>query len=105
MGPPAPGFTGALITDLPINAPHIKCSVAMPGHIGTSIASNFRKIHSGNDSDLLDARQLALARAGLTANGTDVSAMSDENILKIVAERERRFREEAPITAAARRWL
>ena len=31
------GFTEALITDLRINAPHIKCSVVMPGHIGTSI--------------------------------------------------------------------
>ncbi len=32
------GFTEALITDLRLNAPHIKCSVVMPGHIGTSIA-------------------------------------------------------------------
>src|SRR5215469_14767528 len=30
------GFTEALITDLRIHAPHIKCSVVMPGHIGTS---------------------------------------------------------------------
>ena len=29
------GFTEALITDLRINAPHIKCSVVMPGQIGT----------------------------------------------------------------------
>ena len=43
------GFTEALIADLKINAPHIKCSVVMPGHIGTSIASNSRKIHSGSD--------------------------------------------------------
>jgi hypothetical protein len=27
------GFTEALITDLRINAPHIRCSVVMPGHI------------------------------------------------------------------------
>ena len=39
------GFTEALITDLRINAPHIKCSVVMPGHVGTSIVSNSRKIH------------------------------------------------------------
>ena len=37
------GFTEALITDLKINAPHIKCSVVMPGHIGTSIPLNSRK--------------------------------------------------------------
>ena len=44
------GFTEALITDLRMNAPHIKCSVVMPGQIGTSIRSNSRKIHSGTES-------------------------------------------------------
>jgi len=34
------GFTEALITDLAINAPHVKASVVMPGHIGTGIAGN-----------------------------------------------------------------
>jgi hypothetical protein len=29
-----------------MNAPHIKCSVVMPGQIGTSIRANSRKIHS-----------------------------------------------------------
>ncbi len=43
------GFTEALITDLRLNAPHIKCSVVMPGHIGTSIVSNSRKLQSGNE--------------------------------------------------------
>jgi hypothetical protein len=36
----------ALIADLRMNAPHIKCSVVMPGQIGTSIRANSRKIHS-----------------------------------------------------------
>ena len=73
----------------------------MPSHIGTSIASNSRKIHGGNDSDVLDARQIALVRARIAASGTDVSRMSDDDIQKMVAERERRFREEAPMSAAA----
>ena len=34
------GFTEALITDLRMNAPHVKASVVMPGHIGTQIALN-----------------------------------------------------------------
>ena len=34
------GFTEALITDLAVNAPHVKASVVMPGHIGTSIVQN-----------------------------------------------------------------
>ena len=34
------GFTEAMINDLRLNAPHVKCSVVMPGHIGTSIVSS-----------------------------------------------------------------
>jgi NAD(P)-dependent dehydrogenase (short-subunit alcohol dehydrogenase family) len=95
------GFTEALITDLRMNAPHIKCSVVMPGHIGTSIRSNSRKIHGGTRSDVMDEREIAQVRARMASLGTDVSSLSDEDIQKMVAERERRFREEAPMTAAA----
>jgi NAD(P)-dependent dehydrogenase (short-subunit alcohol dehydrogenase family) len=94
------GFTEALITDLRINAPHIKCSVVMPGHIGTSIPLNSRKIQGGSESDALTERQIAQARARLASMGRDVSALSDDDIGKIIAERERRFTEEAPTSAA-----
>jgi NAD(P)-dependent dehydrogenase (short-subunit alcohol dehydrogenase family) len=93
------GFTEALIADLRMNAPHIKCSVVMPGHIGTSIAANSYKVHGGSDSDELNAKQIGQARARLTSMGRDPSAMSDEDIQKIVSERARRFLEEAPTTA------
>jgi NAD(P)-dependent dehydrogenase (short-subunit alcohol dehydrogenase family) len=94
------GFTEALITDLKINAPHIKCSVVMPGHIGTSIPLNSRKIQGGNLSDDIDQRQIAQARARIALMGRDVASLSDDDIRKAVAERERRFREEAPTSAA-----
>jgi NAD(P)-dependent dehydrogenase (short-subunit alcohol dehydrogenase family) len=94
------GFTEALITDLLINAPHIKCSVVMPGHIGTGIAANSRKVQSGSESDAMNARQITQARVRIASMGRDVSGLSDEDIRKIVAERERRFREEAPTSAA-----
>jgi NAD(P)-dependent dehydrogenase (short-subunit alcohol dehydrogenase family) len=93
------GFTEALITDLRINAPHIKCSVVMPGHIGTSIPRNSRKIHGGTEADAMNATQIAQARARVASTGRDVSGFSDEDIGKMVAERERRFREEAPMSA------
>ena len=94
------GFTEALIADLKINAPHIKCSVVMPGHIGTSIPLNSRKIQSGNLSDEMNARQIEQARARIASMGRDASKLADEDIQKLVAERERRFREDAPTTAA-----
>jgi NAD(P)-dependent dehydrogenase (short-subunit alcohol dehydrogenase family) len=94
------GFTEALVTDLKINAPHIKCSVVMPGHIGTGITVNSRKIHSGSDTDAIDATQIAQARARIASMGRDVTRLSDNDIRKLVAERDRRFREEAPTSAA-----
>jgi hypothetical protein len=95
------GFTEALINDLRLNAPHIKCSVVMPGHIGTSIVSNSRKVQSGTESDRLNPNEILQARQRLNGMGTDTSAMSDEDIQNIALDRARTFRDEAPMTAAA----
>jgi NAD(P)-dependent dehydrogenase (short-subunit alcohol dehydrogenase family) len=95
------GFTEALINDLRLNAPHIKCSVVMPGHIGTSIVSNTRKVQSGTESDRLNPNEILQARQRLNGMGTDTSAMSDEDIQAIALDRARTFRDEAPMTAAA----
>jgi NAD(P)-dependent dehydrogenase (short-subunit alcohol dehydrogenase family) len=95
------GFTEALINDLRLNAPHIRCSVVMPGHIGTSIISNSRKIQSGIDSDQLSADELRATRQRLKGVGIDTTSMSDEDIQKIALDRARSFRDEAPTSAAA----
>ena len=95
------GFTEALINDLRLNAPHIKCSVVMPGHIGTSIVSNSRKIQSGTESDRLSDNEILSARQRLKGTGVDTSAMSDEDIQNIALDRARNFRDEAPTSAAA----
>jgi NAD(P)-dependent dehydrogenase (short-subunit alcohol dehydrogenase family) len=95
------GFTEALINDLRLNAPHIKCSVVMPGHIGTSIVSNSRKIQSGTESEELSANEVLTARERLKGMGIDTAAMSDEAIQKVAIDRARSFRDEAPTSAAA----
>jgi hypothetical protein len=95
------GFTEALMNDLRLNAPHIKCSVVMPGHIGTSIVSNSRKVQSGSDSDQLNPNEILAARQRLKGVGVDPTPMSDDDIQKIAADRARSFRDEAPMTAAA----
>ena len=94
------GFSEALIADLRMNAPHIKVSVVMPGHIGTSIAGNSRKIQAGNDSDVISATEIAQARARIASTGKDPSALSDDDLRAMMEERARRFLEEAPTTAA-----
>jgi NAD(P)-dependent dehydrogenase (short-subunit alcohol dehydrogenase family) len=95
------GFTEALMNDLRLNAPHIKCSVVMPGHIGTSIVSNSRRIQSGSESDALSANEILSVRQRLKGMGMDTAVMSDDDIQKIALDRARSFREEAPTTAAA----
>jgi NAD(P)-dependent dehydrogenase (short-subunit alcohol dehydrogenase family) len=94
------GFTEALINDLRLNAPHIKCSVVMPGHIGTSIMSNSRKVQSGTDSDRLTGAEVALMRTRLGMAGMDTANMSDEQLQTLAAEQARSFRDDAPTSAA-----
>ena len=94
------GFSEALQTDLRINAPHIKCSVVMPGHIGTSIVTNSCKVQSGNESDTMNAREIAQMRARVASMGVDVTKLSDGDIAKLAEERARRFLEDAPTSAA-----
>jgi NAD(P)-dependent dehydrogenase (short-subunit alcohol dehydrogenase family) len=95
------GFTEALINDLRLNAPHIKCSVVMPGHIGTSIVFNSRKVQNGVETDQLSPNELTQARQRLKGMGLDPAQLSDDDIQKIALDRARTFRDEAPTTAAA----
>ena len=95
------GFSEALITDLALNAPHIKVSVVMPGHIGTSIVANSRKVMTGRDEDALSEEDLARARARIARMGLDVTQVADDDLQAMVAEQARRFLEDAPTTAAA----
>ncbi len=94
------GFSEALQADLRMNAPHIKCSVVMPGHIGTSIVSNSRKIQSGSDSDTISPKEIVQMRARVASMGVDTSKLSDADIARLAHERARRFLEEAPTSAA-----
>jgi NAD(P)-dependent dehydrogenase (short-subunit alcohol dehydrogenase family) len=93
------GFTEALINDLRLNAPHVKCSVVMPGHIGTSIVSNSRKVQNGSDE--LTTNEITQTRQRLTGMGLDTTAMSDQDIQQVALDRARKFHDEAPTTAAS----
>ena len=92
------GFTEALINDLRLNAPHIKCSVVMPGHIGTSIVANSRVIQNGSNE--LSPNDLLATRQRLAGMNIDVSKMSDADIQKAADDRAKSFLEDAPTTAA-----
>jgi len=82
------GFTEALITDLKLNAPHIKTSVVMPGHIGTSILLN-TGVHAADSK-----------RSVLRMMGADDRAMNEEDVTRTLQTAGESFRDRAPTTAA-----
>ena len=94
------GFSEALITDLALTAPHIKVSVVMPGHIGTSIVANSRKVIARTDEVALSPEDIERARTRIARSGVDVGQLTDAAIQAMAAEQHRRFLEDAPTTAA-----
>ena len=95
------GFTEALVTDLKNTAPHVKVSVVMPGHIGTSIAINSGKI-SGHaepmamsDDEINQIRKRIVKRQDM-----DLSAATNDQIREMVKAQGEAFRDNAPTTAA-----
>jgi NAD(P)-dependent dehydrogenase (short-subunit alcohol dehydrogenase family) len=94
------GFSEALITDLRVNAPHVRVSVVMPGHIGTSIVINSGKAH-GHDPDSMTSQDFDRVRKQLTARGLPADGVSDDDLRKGVQMMGEAFRDTAPTTAAS----
>ena len=83
------GFTEALITDLRINAPHIKASVVMPGHVGTNIVLN--------SVALVEDGTHSLARM----MGSVTHEVEDDQLGEVLQSSGENFRDNAPTTAKA----
>jgi len=93
------GFTEALLTDLRLHAPHVKASVVMPGHIGTSIVHNSMREHGRNPKEM-DEEQIGQIRDQLAGRGIDLAGASDEDIRQGIQMQADMFRDTAPMTAA-----
>jgi len=92
------GLSEALLEDFRLNAPHVKVSVVMPGHIGTDIVNNSRLVHGGG-SEIADD-ELAVIRTGMAQRGIPVESMDDDAVRSMVAMFGDMFRDSAPVTAA-----
>ena len=95
------GFTEALIVDLRMNAPHVQCSVVMPGHIGTSIALNTSSVLGKHSAMELDEQEVANVRERYLVLGLPVDNVPDDHIRQMVRQQQEDFRDKAPTTAAA----
>jgi NAD(P)-dependent dehydrogenase (short-subunit alcohol dehydrogenase family) len=93
------GFTEALITDLRLNAPHVKCAVVMPGHIGTSIALNTSRVLGKGGALDMTAAEVAALRDRLVKSGAPVGNLPDDAIRQLMHQNALDFRDKAPTTA------
>ncbi len=93
------GFTEALINDFRIHAPHVKVSLVMPGHIGTSIIINSARI-LGRDPKEMPDDQVQIARESIARLGFDVSGATNDEVRQLMQQRAEIFRDEAPMSAA-----
>ena len=94
------GFTEALIEDLRVNAPGVRVVLVMPGHVGTNILANTRRIHGQPGPEDLSETELAEARAALSGSGLVPEGASDDELRQVLARLENDFRDKAPLTAA-----
>ena len=93
------GFTEALVNDFRLNAPHVKVSVVMPGHIGTSIVINSGKILGRTPKDMTD-EELEEVRERISRAGIDVGNVTTEQLRVFLQIRAEQFRDAAPMTAS-----
>lgn len=95
------GFTESLVCDLRVNAPHVGCSLVMPGVIGTDILANSSRIAVGREDKAAPSEaELAAMRLRISRRGIDADAMSDEDVIALEARTSDAYRTTAPTTAA-----
>ena len=94
------GFTEALQIDLRLNAPHVKASLVMPGHIGTSISINANKILGKPSIEEMTSEELIPLRERLKRMQLPIDEIDDETLRDLVKQRRDDFRDNAPLTPA-----
>lgn len=93
------GFSESLITDLRLNAPHVKVSVVMPGHIGTSIAINSARILGSDWEGAMTDEQLEAIKQNWINRGMPVHNYTPAQIRERMRENRNQFRDNAPTSA------
>jgi NAD(P)-dependent dehydrogenase (short-subunit alcohol dehydrogenase family) len=95
------GFTEALIEDLRVNAPHVRVSLVMPGHVGTSIVLNTPAVLGRPSPKEMTTEDLRGVRERLARRGLPVAALSDDMLRAGLQQMAEDFRDKAPLTASA----
>jgi NAD(P)-dependent dehydrogenase (short-subunit alcohol dehydrogenase family) len=94
------GLSEALLEDFRINAPHVKVAVVMPGHIGTDIVNNSRRILGAPEPEDMTHDELDDVRRDMAKRGLQADGIEDDDLRKLVGGMGNMFRDMAPLTAA-----
>ncbi len=94
------GFTEALIEDLRTNAPQVTVAVVLPGHVGTDILRNSRRILGYAGPEQMSESELEQARPALARLGLPVEDASLDELRDMVVKLENQFKDSAPLSAA-----
>ena len=96
------GFSEALINDFRFNAPHLKVSVVMPGHVGTEIGINTGRIlghREPKDWTAEDVAEWRKFQAVAGGSGEDLASLDDDAFRAAMQSRRERYRD-APVSPA-----
>ena len=96
------GFSEALINDFRFNAPHLKVSVVMPGHVGTEIGINTGRILGHREPKDWTAEDIARQRklrSTWGGPGADMEKL-DDDAFRTEMQRRREHYRDAPVSPA-----
>ena len=94
------GFSEALINDFRFNAPHLKVSVVMPGHVGSEIGINTGRILGHRQPKDWTAEEVAVARKYQPMMGSNDMADLDDDAYRAEMQRRQEAFRDAPVTPA-----
>jgi NAD(P)-dependent dehydrogenase (short-subunit alcohol dehydrogenase family) len=94
------GFSEALLEDFRVNAPHVKVAVVMPGHIGTDIVNNSRRLLGAAEPEDMTEAEIGEFRASFARRGMPADGMSDDDLRKLIGTFGDMFRDGAPLNGA-----
>jgi NAD(P)-dependent dehydrogenase (short-subunit alcohol dehydrogenase family) len=99
------GFTEALIEDLRTNAPQVRVTLVMPGHVGTNIVANSLRARGLPEPERMsDAQVSAVIPAGLRdaliRGGVLPEGATGDDLRQFLVRASTDFRDKAPVSAA-----
>ncbi|HYA69606.1 MAG TPA: SDR family oxidoreductase, partial [Acidimicrobiales bacterium] len=93
------GLSEALIEDLRMNAPNVHVAVVMPGHVGTDIVANTRRVLGEPDPEEMSEAEVERWRPTLLKTGLPADS-STADLRRFLSRMAGDFKANAPLSAS-----